>query len=43
MDVYVWPLIEVMQHGSGKLLVRQASQREDGGEERSVQSREKNK
>jgi hypothetical protein len=21
MDVYVWPLIEVMQHGSGKLLV----------------------
>ncbi len=44
MDVYVWPLIEVMQHGSGKLLVRQAfTQREDGGEERSVQSREKNK
>jgi hypothetical protein len=24
LDVYVWPLIEQAQHGSGKLLVRQA-------------------
>ena len=24
LDVYVWPLIEQMQHGSGKVLVRQA-------------------
>lgn len=24
LDVYVWPLIERMQHGSGKVLVRQA-------------------
>jgi len=24
LDVYVWPLIEVVQHGSGKLLARQA-------------------
>ena len=24
LDVYVWPLIEKVQHGSGKLLVRQA-------------------
>ena len=24
LDVYVWPLTEVSQHGSGKLLVRQA-------------------
>jgi hypothetical protein len=24
LDVYVWPLIEHMQHGSGKVLVRQA-------------------
>jgi hypothetical protein len=35
MDVYVWPLIEVFQHGSGKLLVRQAftQTKDDGGEE----------
>jgi hypothetical protein len=24
LDVYVWPLIEQAQHGSGKVLVRQA-------------------
>ncbi len=24
LDVYVWPLVEQVQHGSGKLLVRQA-------------------
>ena len=32
LDVYVWPLTEVSQHGSGKLLVRQAfTQPEDAG------------
>jgi hypothetical protein len=34
LDVYVWPLTEVPQHGSGKLLVRQAftQAKDDGGE-----------
>ena len=37
MDVYVWSLIEVMQHGGGMLLVRRAfTLRLDGEEEGSM-------
>jgi hypothetical protein len=32
LDVCVWPLVEVSQHGSGKLLIRQAFTRPEDAE-----------
>jgi hypothetical protein len=43
MDVYVWPLIEVMQHGGGMLLVRRPFTYRLDGEEENQEREDANK